>query len=722
MHFVFLMLITFTTHAQIFWSETFGSGCNSGTIANGYTTSNGEWQVDALPMNNGANANIWYISAEENGEGIGNCGAGCGNKPTLHIGNNSIDDGAKYSTASTANTEARAISPIINASNYCSISLTFEYLEFGDGTNDNLTVWYFDGSTWSLLEDPPKTTIGSCSPNGLWESRTVNLPASADNNPNVQIGFQWENNGDGVGTNPSSAIYNIQLSSGDVTAPIIACPSDQTVNNGTDCAYQITDFSSLITYSDDCGTATLTQTPAINTEIGVGTHVVEYTAEDASGNTSTCSFNLEVIETLPPTITCPSNISSCDSIVNYDDPIVVENCTDYTITQIDGTGYSSGIAFPVGTTIQQYQVTDGSGNVASCTFEVEVLVSPDSAIIISNDEEFCETSSATIEAQPISSGTGEWNVISGNGVLDNALSPLTDVNNLSYGVNTFVWTVSTPSCGLTSDTVNIFVYETPSQANTQSKLTLCNDTLINIVATNPIVGSGSWSDIDSSALFTNSTSPNTVLYNLQEGINEIVWTVSNGVCESNSDTVLVFNKTIARIYTPDTSVCILSDDFEIQGSPVVDDVSAIWYVISGTVDFENIGSSSPTITYIDAGENQIVYGQNHPVCGTTTDTITITGEQCETYNPIIPTVMTPNNDGKNDLFIIQNLNAVFPNSEVVIVNRWGNVVYESTGYESPWNGTYMNEGKELDAGTYFYRIVLNDAERNELSGSISIIR
>jgi gliding motility-associated-like protein/uncharacterized repeat protein (TIGR01451 family) len=61
----------------------------------------------------------------------------------------------------------------------------------------------------------------------------------------------------------------------------------------------------------------------------------------------------------------------------------------------------------------------------------------------------------------------------------------------------------------------------------------------------------------------------------------------------------------------------------------------------------------------------------------------------------VPNVFTPNGDGKNDTFEIPELSA-FPENEIVIINRWGNVVYQKTGYHNDWTGEGLNEG------TYFY--------------------
>src|SRR5690606_22643499 len=113
-------------------------------------------------------------------------------------------------------TNRRAQSPVINCTGRSNITLSFNYIEFGEGTNDNATLWYYDGSTWAQIADMPKTNCcgGACNGfrQGQWTNYTIMLPASANNNANVQIGFKWQNNDDGVGTDPSFAVDDIALS------------------------------------------------------------------------------------------------------------------------------------------------------------------------------------------------------------------------------------------------------------------------------------------------------------------------------------------------------------------------------------------------------------------------------------------------------------------------------------------------------------------------------
>ncbi len=220
-----ILFFSYPVNAQVFWSENFdgtscaaGSGCDPTLVA---------WSITNTGTN-GATANTWYVSGQECGNAAGSCGSTCSGDQSLHIGNvagssaaafwcPNGDCGASYDASSSAEqTDKRAESPVIDCSGQSNITVNFNYIENGQGTQDNAEFWYFDGSIWTMLLDLPKTS--TCfSGQGQWTAiATINLPASANNNPNVKIGFRWVNNGDGVGTDPSFAVDDITLTNNTV--------------------------------------------------------------------------------------------------------------------------------------------------------------------------------------------------------------------------------------------------------------------------------------------------------------------------------------------------------------------------------------------------------------------------------------------------------------------------------------------------------------------------
>jgi gliding motility-associated-like protein/uncharacterized repeat protein (TIGR01451 family) len=67
----------------------------------------------------------------------------------------------------------------------------------------------------------------------------------------------------------------------------------------------------------------------------------------------------------------------------------------------------------------------------------------------------------------------------------------------------------------------------------------------------------------------------------------------------------------------------------------------------------------------------------------------------QVYPLVISNVFTPNGDGVNDTFVIPGLET-YTDTELTIINRWGNTVYQKTNYKNDWDGQNMVEG------TYFY--------------------
>lgn len=65
---------------------------------------------------------------------------------------------------------------------------------------------------------------------------------------------------------------------------------------------------------------------------------------------------------------------------------------------------------------------------------------------------------------------------------------------------------------------------------------------------------------------------------------------------------------------------------------------------------------------------------------------------------VIPNVFTPNSDNKNDLFTIENL-LDWQYRELIIVNRWGQIVYYNYNYQNEWDGKV--DGKPLSDGVYY---------------------
>ena len=137
---------------------------------------------------------------------------------------------------------------------------------------------------------------------------------------------------------------------------------------------------------------------------------------------------------------------------------------------------------------------------------------------------------------------------------------------------------------------------------------------------------------------------------------------------------------------------------------------------------------SPT-TYLNPSDMADVMAER--VDMTTDYTVTVTDEfgctneaqlrivVLDNFDLTVYNAVTPNGDGMNDTWIIENIWA-YPEAEVVIFNRYGMEVYRSTGYNNDWDATY--KGNDLPDGPYYYVIVHADFPDLVYKGVINVIR
>ncbi len=83
-----------------------------------------------------------------------------------------------------------------------------------------------------------------------------------------------------------------------------------------------------------------------------------------------------------------------------------------------------------------------------------------------------------------------------------------------------------------------------------------------------------------------------------------------------------------------------------------------------------------------------------------------------------PSVITDNNDNRNDQFIILGLEQ-YPVNEITIYNRWGNLVYQETNYQNTWTGNNA-DNEPLPEGNYFY--LFSAPELETINGFVEIKR
>ncbi len=162
----------------------------------------------------------------------------------------------------------------------------------------------------------------------------------------------------------------------DNEAPEVTCPTNITASTETGEAYAIVNFENA-TATDNCEVSVeQTAGPVSGSQFPIGTTTVEFTATDAAGNSTTCSFTITVEDNEDPSLECPSNYTGgvetgvCGGIVEFETPTGFDNSGEVSITQTAGP--ASGEQFPVGTTTVEFTATDTAGNSTTCSFTVTI--------------------------------------------------------------------------------------------------------------------------------------------------------------------------------------------------------------------------------------------------------------------------------------------------------------------------------------------------------------
>jgi gliding motility-associated-like protein len=136
----------------------------------------------------------------------------------------------------------------------------------------------------------------------------------------------------------------------------------------------------------------------------------------------------------------------------------------------------------------------------------------------------------------------------------------------------------------------------------------------------------------------------------------------------------------------------------------------------GTVVVNTDGTVTYTPTAGYTGEDAFTYHvKNADGYYSNTATVTMT---INSANLTIPTLFTPNGDGKNDVFEIRDLNQ-YADNEMIIVNRWGNEVFRQKNYQNKWDGNGLNEG------TYYYLLRVKRTSNSQwevIKGFITLVR
>jgi gliding motility-associated-like protein len=312
----------------------------------------------------------------------------------------------------------------------------------------------------------------------------------------------------------------------------------------------------------------------------------------------------------------------------------------------------------------------------------------------------------------------EWHQGNNNLGIADSLSNITSPNG-AYAVMEYVVSLYTTNGCIASDTFNITYHPIPGVA--LSVATPCDGESAQFTSqlswtSNPPPAPGVVYSLNFGDGQNTTVSNVTHVYD-STGIYEAILSVTSDEGCSSTDTVEFTIVAVPTLIPSAITSCGQEGTFQVDlnlGNYTFDQLT---WNIPGVGDFAfpsfshifvNPGAYIATLTV--EGTNGCDFSETLPF--TILPSVTI-------ENLTVPNVVTPNGDQINDVLALDNLFLDCTDFDLIILNRWGHVVYEMTNSSAPFSGKDAS-GKDLEAGVYFYKLTTNDNKM--VSGHITVIR
>lgn len=319
-----------------------------------------------------------------------------------------------------------------------------------------------------------------------------------------------------------------------------------------------------------------------------------------------------------------------------------------------------------------------------------------------------------------------WTAGDGGEVLpgsENSVTPFVS------GPGTYQLVVSnlTNGCSDTSITNVTLIDQEPAML--PAPFTSC-ESPVTVTGNEPAGTTGVWSTFNDDGATVTFDGAVATVTEIAEGVS-LVWTLSAPGCEDySSDTTRV---------SPEEAPNANNDVLEVGGTDNVGSVNVL-------ANDQRTGPVTVTLlndpefgTVLSNLNGEITFEAPVGLTGTTTIDYEICSTVCEGLcdqasilirsdangaDPQVFNAITPNGDGLNETFVFDILDLRpddFPDNELIIFNRWGDVIFEAKPYNNDWSGLNTG-GTPVPEGTYYYILRLNIGEGEIIRGDITVIR
>jgi gliding motility-associated-like protein len=520
-------------------------------------------------------------------------------------------------------------------------------------------------------------------------SVTNNAPPSFPLGTTTVIWTVTDNSGNTATANQTVTVTDNQN-------PTITVPAN--ISSSTNSACSATGISlGIPVTSDNCTVASVSNNAPASFPLGITT--VIWTVTDNSGNTAIANQTVTITDNENPTITAPADISvfpviTCDTLVNPGTPTTSDNCGVASVTN------NAPASFPLGTTTVIWTVTDNSGNTATANQTVTVtdnqnpiITAPANLTISTNSG--CTVTGVNLGTPPTSDNCGVASVTND--------APA----SFPLGNTTVSWTVTDNSgnSAVAAQTVTVVDSEAPVFSNCNDTIKSC-ESLVNFqlpTAADNCTLAG-LSQIDGTTLTSGSSFPDGITLLQYEAIDVAG---NQAVC-----TKVIYKISFPNAPNAGADQTIYANETVLDAVPDIYGTGE-WSVIEGSAHIADHTDPKSAVGGFQKGNTVLTWNMSNEGCESGTDTLVITYVDLN-----IPNAFSPDGDNRNDFFEIKGIESYGP-AQMIITNRWGEIVYESTNYLNDWSGQNKN-GQELTNDTYYYQLILKD--NSEFSGFVMVKR